>query len=176
MNPPRLKQIKKNIPFNYINVFFIACLNLFLILGMIIGENQFFHSFFISLGLIMNIAILFTIIITRHYSKIKIYKEKRYIITTAIFEIIILFILPLLILPTFYLLLSQTLFVIMLQSFAIFFFWKGFKNELAKLSDLSVLFGKLFFKIISSQFSHLKFKIFKIKIYLHSNLQSFARK
>jgi hypothetical protein len=131
---------------------------------MIIGENQFFHSALVSLGLVMSIAMLITIAITRHFSKIRISKEKGYIVTTTIIEIILLFVLPFLTLPTFYLLLRQTFFVIMLQFFAIFFFWKAFRNELAQLFIFFVLSGILIFKIISSQLSNLKFKIFKEKI------------
>jgi hypothetical protein len=118
----------------------------------------------------MNIAMLITITITRHSSKIRISKEKRYIITTAIFEIILLFILPLLNLPTFYLLLRQTFFVIILQFFAMVFFWKAFKNELAQLFIFFILLGTLLFKIISGQLSYLKFKIFRVKISPHPNL------
>ena len=124
---------KQNVNFiKHIDIYFVVFLNFLLVLGMIIGKNQFLHSTFISIGLVINIAMLISMVISQTLFQKRMAKENIYITITALLETTLLFILPLLILklPPSNLLLIETIVITTIQSFAIVLFWKVFKNEL----------------------------------------------
>ncbi len=155
-----IKQKLNILSFAHIGIYFSAFLNIFLFLGMVIGRNYFFHSFYMGIGLVMNIAALVTIIMTRIPFKFdEMRDEGKFLIISAGFELLLLFGLPLHQLQTINLILMQVLVVLIVQSFAAVFFWRASKNELWPLLIFFVIAGSPFAEILAQKFSSFKSRI-----------------
>ncbi len=151
----------KPIILDHIDIYFVAFINIFLILGILVGSSNFFYSFYISLGLIMNTATLLTIFFTNPLLK-KARIFKKYIVLSIGFETLLLFILSFLPLLNFILL--EKLIIISIQSLSLIFFWKVYKTELVPLFDFLILTSRPILKNFFRKHSYLLRKVPKLKI------------
>jgi len=148
-----IQRAGRKISLDHIGIYLVACLDLFLILGVIVGRNDFLYSVFVPISLIAIIAMLATILIVRFSSDKKSNFNSRYIIAAIVLEAVLLFGLPLRLLPTLRFMILQTFIVLAIQFSAAFFFSRAFKGELTPLFGFFSLAGKLASQNALSQLS-----------------------
>ncbi len=128
-----IHQTREILRLEHIHMYAVACLDIFIILGTLIGRDTFFNSASISIALAVTIALLLVIVSERFSYRIETWKESFDLLVAAFGEGVLLFGIPLLV-PTqgvFFLL--QIVAIAIVQSCAAFFFWKACAKPLAAL-------------------------------------------
>ncbi len=172
----QLKQGKALISTDRIEIYVLALVNLFLILAISIGGNGFFHSAFVSIGLITNITAFSIIFFTNTPSFKKISKKEIPILTILAMEIILLLGIPLLPLikgPLF----LQFLIVASMQLSVSFFFWKIYEREVSELSRFFIFNISLLYEYVSPRlvYTHFIPHISRLKLFIILKLEKFQQ-